>query len=166
MSSNYQYAAPGRIGSLVAKIQTGRLDIEMGYPAILWVILLTTGYVITSGSTMTKFRKCEEAKKSDHYKSLESLLSHTMTIAITIPVAFFLAKQFSKDAMLWTLFYGVMGLIGSAVALDIARKCKKEGEDAEASQTIAAIGVAVYGCAMIYAAVSLFRTRQKAKWSS
>ena len=127
MSSNYQYA-PDRIGPLVAKIQTGRLDLEMGYPAILWVILLATGYVIISGSTMTKFKECEEAKKSGHYKSLESLLSHTMTIAITIPVAFLLGQYFNKDATLWTLFYGVMGLIGSVVALDIARKCKKEGK--------------------------------------
>jgi len=138
------------MGSLMASIQSGRVDIEMGYPAILWVILLATGYVIISGSTMTKFKKCEEAKKSDHYKSLESLLSHTMTIAITIPVTFLLAKQFSKDATLWTLFYGVMGLIGSAVALDIARKCNKDGED---EQTIAAIGVAVYGAALIGAVV-------------
>ena len=159
MSSNYQYA-PDRIGPLVAKIQTGRLDLEMGYPAILWVILLATGYVIISGSTMTKFKECEEAKKSGHYKSLESLLSHTMTIAITIPVAFLLGQYFNKDATLWTLFYGVMGLIGSAVALDIARKCKKEGEDAEASQTIAAIGVAVYGCAMLIAGFLLFRARK------
>ena len=163
MSSNYQYA-PSRIGPLVTKIQTGRLDLEMGYPSILWVILLATGYVIISGSTMTKFRQCEEAKKIGHYKSLESLLSHTMTIAITIPVAFLLGQYFNKDATLWTLFYGVMGLIGSAVALDIARKCKKEGEDAEASQTIAAIGVAVYGCAMLIAGFLLFRTR-KAKWN-
>jgi uncharacterized membrane protein YeaQ/YmgE (transglycosylase-associated protein family) len=147
------------MGDLMAKIQSGRVDIEMGYPAILWVILLTTGYVIISGSTMTKFRQCEEAKKSDHYKSLDSLLSHTMTIAITIPVTFLLAKQFSKDATLWTLFYGVMGLIGSAVALDIARKCNKDGED---EQTIAAIGVAVYGCAMLIAGFLLFR-KQKAK---
>ncbi|MAG09900.1 MAG: hypothetical protein CL494_05760 [Actinobacteria bacterium] len=163
MSSNYQYA-PSRIGPLVTKIQTGRLDLEMGYPSILWVILLATGYVIISGSTMTKFKECEEAKKSGHYKSLESLLSHTMAIAITIPVAFLLGQYFNKDATLWTLFYGVMGLIGSAVALDIARKCKKEGEDAEASQTIAAIGVAVYGCAMLIAGFLLFRTR-KAKWN-
>jgi len=147
MSSNY---SPSYMGSLMASIQSGRVDIEMGYPAILWVILLATGYVIISGSTMTKFKKCEEAKKSDHYKSLESLLSHTMTIAITIPVTFLLAKQFSKDATLWTLFYGVMGLIGSAVALDIARKCNKDGED---EQTIAAIGVAVYGAALIGAVV-------------
>ena len=161
MSSNYQYAAPGVIGGLVTKIQTGRLDLEMGYKAILWVILLATGYVIISGSTMTKFKECEEAKKSGHYKSLESLLSHTMAIAITIPVAFLLGQYFNKDATLWTLFYGVMGLIGSAVALDIARKCNKDGED---EQSIAASGVVVYGAAMIIAAVLLFRTRQKAKW--
>ena len=158
MSSNY---SPSYMGSLVTKIQTGRLDIEMGYPAILLVTALAIGYVIISGSTMTKFRQCEEAKKSDHYKSLESLLSHTMTIAITIPVTFFLAYRINKDLALWTLFYGVMGLIGSAVALDIARKCNKDGED---EQGIAASGVVVYGAAMIIAAVSLFRTRQKAKW--
>lgn len=154
--------SPSYMGDLMAKIQAERVDIELGYPAILWVILLTTGYVIISGATMTKFKECEEAKKSGHYKSLDSLLSHTMTIAITIPVAFFLAKQFNKDVALWSLFYGVMGLIGSAVALDIARKCKKEGEDAEAEQTIAAIGVAVYGAALIGAVVYL-NWRRKAK---
>ena len=159
MSSNY---SPAYMGTLMAKIQTGRVDIELDYKAILLVTALAIGYVIISGSTMTKFRQCEEAKKSGHYKSLESLLSHTMTIAITIPVTFFLASRINKDLALWSMFYGVMGLIGSAVALDIARKCKKEGEDAEASQTISAIGVAVYGCAMLIGGFVLFRT-QKAK---
>jgi hypothetical protein len=156
--------SPSYTGDLVARIQSGRLDLEMGYSGILLVILLATGYVIISGATMTKFKECEEAKKSGHYKSLESLLSHTMTIAITIPVAFLLGKYFNKDVSLWTLFYGVMGLIGSAVALDIARKCKKEGEDAEDEQTIAAIGVAVYGAALIGAVVYL-NWRRKAKWN-
>jgi len=159
MSSNY---SPSYMGGLMAKIQSGRVDIEMGYPGILLVILLATGYVIISGATMTKFKKCEEAKKSGHYKSLESLLSHTMTIAITIPVAFLLGQYFNKDKTLWSMFYGIMGLIGSAVALDIARKCKKDGEDAEAEQTVAAIGVAVYGALGIWAVISLMR-RQKAK---
>ena len=158
MSSNY---SPAYMGTLMAKIQTGRVDIELDYKAILLVTALAIGYVIISASTMTKFKECEEAKKSGHYKSLESLLSHTMTIAITIPVAFLLGQYFNKDATLWTLFYGVMGLIGSAVALDIARKCNKDGED---EQSIAASGVVVYGAAMIIAAVLLFRTRQKAKW--
>jgi len=84
-----------------------------------------------------------------------------MTIAITIPVAFLLGQYFNKDKTLWSMFYGIMGLIGSAVALDIARKCNKDGED---EQTVAAIGVAVYGALGIWAVISLMR-RQKAKWN-
>jgi len=54
MSSNY---SPAYMGTLMAKIQTGRVDIELDYKAILLVTALAIGYVIISASTMTKFKR-------------------------------------------------------------------------------------------------------------
>lgn len=159
MSDSY---SPSRTAALMSKITSGRVDIELDFVGIIWVIMLAVGYVAVSSATLAKFKDCEEAKKTEMYKSLESLLSHTMAIAITIPVSFLLAKIFNKDKTLWTLFYGAIGIIGSAVALDIARKCKKEGAEADKEETFAAVALALFGVAFVIAAVIMW-TGRKAK---
>ena len=135
--------------AMAQKIQDGRLDLEMGYVSILVIILLAGFYTTISSTTLVKFAKCDAAQKSGMYRNLEKLLTHTMTIGITIPVAFMLGKMFNKDLALWGMFYGAMGLIGSSVALDIARKCDAKESESSPDKVMAGIGVAVYGLLLL-----------------
>ena len=147
---------------MAQKISEGRLDLEMSYLSIFVIIMLAAFYTTISSTTLVKFAKCDAAQKNGMYKNLEKLLTHTMTIGITIPVAFLLGKMFNSDALLWSLFYGIMGLVGSSVALDISRKCDASESESSPDKVMAGIGVAVYGLLLLVSAFLLRKGRKAA----
>ena len=50
-------------------------------------------------------------------------MSHTLVIALTIPFTLLLTKMFNSDTGAFMILYGLMGLVVSAAAVDLTRKC-------------------------------------------
>ena len=54
--------------------------------------------------------KCEGIQGSEKYQNLKMFMSHTMTIAITIPVVLLLMKLVKNEGGVFTIVYSIMGL--------------------------------------------------------
>ena len=73
-------------------------------------------------------------------KNLNKYLAATLTIALTIPFTLLITKFAKNEGAVFTLIYSVMGLVGSAAALNWAVKC----ENAKNSEKNFAIATTVF----------------------
>jgi len=108
--------------SVVNKLKTGKIETEIGYPQVGLTILLGIFFVAVTALGIDKYNKCEGIQDSEKYQNLKMFMSHTMAIAITIPVILLLQKFVSNEGGVFTIIYAIMGLTASAIAMDIMRQ--------------------------------------------
>jgi len=108
--------------SVVNKLKTGKIETEIGYVQVGLTILLGIFFVAITALGIDKYNKCEGIKDSEKYQNLKMFMSHTMTIAITIPIVLLLMKFVNNEGGVFTIVYSIMGLIASAIAMDIMRQ--------------------------------------------
>ena len=53
-------------------------------------------------------------------------MSHTLTIALTIPFTLLITKLFGNDTGAFMILYGIMGTLTSYFAFDLVRKCDNQ----------------------------------------
>jgi hypothetical protein len=106
-----------RLVSIVDKLKTGKIETEIGYKEVAIVILLG----------IKVYNNCEGIQKSKKYENLKNYLSHTMAVAITIPVTLLIMKVATNEGGIFSMIYAIMGLAGASIALDIMRQpsCKE-----------------------------------------
>lgn len=108
-----------RLYSIASKIDAGKLNTEIGYSAIfLTLIPMAIAYTITASTALAKLETCK-----DFDENKKKYLSYTLTIALTIPVAFLISKLVRKDVAAWMVLYGAMALTGSAIAMEATDAC-------------------------------------------
>ena len=112
--------------SVVNKLKAGKIETEIGYPQVGLTILLGIFFVAITALGIDKYNKCEGIQDSEKYQNLKMFMSHTMAIAITIPVILLLQKFVTNEGGVFTIIYAIMGLTASAIAMDIIRQpeCK------------------------------------------
>ena len=108
--------------SVVNKLKSGKIETEIGYPQVGLTILLGIFFVAVTALGIDKYNKCEDIQNSEKYQNLKMFMSHTMAIAITIPVILLLQKFVSNEGGVFTIIYAIMGLTASAIAMDIMRQ--------------------------------------------
>ena len=108
--------------SVVNKLKTGKIETEIGYPQVGLTILLGIFFVAVTALGIDKYNKCEGIQDSEKYQNLKMFMSHTMAIAITIPVILLLQKFVSNEGGVFTIIYAIMGLTASSIAMDIMRQ--------------------------------------------
>ena len=108
--------------SVVNKLKAGKIETEIGYPQVGLTILLGIFFVAVTALGIDKYNKCEGIQDSEKYQNLKMFMSHTMAIAITIPVILLLQKFVSNEGGVFTIIYAIMGLTASAIAMDIMRQ--------------------------------------------
>ena len=108
--------------SVVNKLKTGKIEAEIGYSQVGLTILLGILYVAVTALGVDKYNKCEGIQGSEKYKNLKMFMSHTMTIAITIPFVLLLQKLVTNEGGVFTIIYAIMGITASAIAVDIMRQ--------------------------------------------
>jgi hypothetical protein len=108
--------------SVVNKLKTGKIETEIGYAQVGLTILLGIFFVAITALGIDKYNKCEGIQGSEKYQNLKMFMSHTMTIAITIPVILLLQKLVTNEGGVFTIVYAIMGLIASSIAVDIMRQ--------------------------------------------
>ena len=115
-----------KLVNIVNKLKTGKIETEIGYAQVGLTILLGIFFVAITALGIDKYNKCEGIKDSEKYQNLKMLMSHTMTIAITIPIVLLLMKFVNNEGGVFTIVYSIMGLTASAIAVDIMRQpeCK------------------------------------------
>lgn len=108
--------------SVVNKLKAGKIETEIGYVQVGLTILLGIFFVAITALGIDKYNKCEGIQSSEKYQNLKMFMSHTMTIAITIPIVLLLMKFVNNEGGVFTIVYAIMGLTSSAIAMDIMRQ--------------------------------------------
>lgn len=106
------------------KIQNGKVDLEISMGALMVLLMCGVFYMVIASIGIDTYAKCDAVKGKKSYENLKLFMSYTLTIAITIPFTLLMAKVFKRDAAMWMTFYGIMGLICSAMTVHLANKCK------------------------------------------
>ena len=112
-----------QIYDIAKGVMDGRVDIELPAIAVLAIFILALIYMVTTSISMDVYSRCSTAKENKVYKSLFKYMSHTLVIALTVPMTLLMTKMFSNDTGAFMMFYGILGLIVSLAAVDLTRKC-------------------------------------------
>ena len=105
--------------SVVNKLKAGKIETEIGYPQVGLTILLGIFFVAITALGIDKYNKCVGIQGSKKYENLKAFMSHTMAIAIAIPVILILQKFVTNEGGVFTIIYAIMGLTASAIAMNI-----------------------------------------------
>ena len=127
--------------SIVDKLKAGKIEVEIGFIQVALIIILGIFYVAISALGIDKYNKCKAIQSSEKYANLKSFMSHTMTIAITIPVVLLLMKFVKNEGGVFTLIYSIMGITASAIAYDVMSQdeCKQYVEEPDKNFAIGSI---------------------------
>lgn len=104
-------------------IATGKTDLEVSWMTVMTILFLGFFYMVVSSIGMSIYSKCEAMKGKKIQENLNKYLAATLTIALTIPFTLLVTKFVKNEAGVFMFIYAVMGLVGSAAALNWTMKC-------------------------------------------
>ena len=136
-------------------ISSGKLELEISWGAIGLIMLLATVYIAISATGIDTFRKCEEMKGKTVQENLNKYLAATLTIALTIPFTLLVMKFAKNESAAFMMIYAIMGLVGSAAALNWTLKCENVKNS---EKNYAAFSTAMFTLTLL---VSFFLMRPK-----
>lgn len=128
-------------------IASGKIDLEVSGLTVMGILFLGFFYMIISSIGMNIYSKCDAMKGQPVQENLNKYLAATLTIALTIPFTLLVTKFVKNEGAVFTLIYSIMGLVGSAAALNWAVKC----ENAKSSdRNFAALTTALYTITLFF----------------
>jgi heme/copper-type cytochrome/quinol oxidase subunit 4 len=133
-------------------IASGKVDLEVSWGTVGGILLLGFLYMVTASVGINIFSKCEAMKGKPIQENLNKYLVATLTIGLTIPFTLLITKLAKNEAGVFMIIYSIMGLIGSAVALNWTLKCEKSKES---ERNYSAISLAVFATVLLGSAYVL-----------
>jgi hypothetical protein len=131
------------------KLASGTLQLEIKWGTVGLILVMGFLYMIISSIGMSVYSKCEAMKGKPVQENLNKYLAATLTIGLTIPFTLLVLKLVKKELAVFMLIYSIMGLVGSAAALNWAVKC----ENAKQSEkTYAGMSVALFSMTLLASA--------------
>ena len=131
------------------KPASGTLQLEIKWSTVGLILMMGFLYMIISSIGMSIFAKCEAMKGKPVQENLNKYLAATLTIGLTIPFTLLVLKLVKKELAVFMLIYSIMGLVGSAAALNWTIKC----ENAKQSEkTYAGMNVALFSMTLLASA--------------
>jgi uncharacterized membrane protein len=150
-----------KLVSIVDSLKTGKIETEIGYSQVALTILLGIFFVAITSLGIDKYNKCEGIQKSEKYANLKMFMSHTMTVAITIPLVLLLMKFVKNEGGVFTMVYAIMGLTASAIAMDVMRQPECESSVKDSDKNFAT--VSIVGWILLLLAGSFFTFKKYPK---
>jgi hypothetical protein len=95
------------------------------------------------------YSKCEAMKGKPVQENLNKYLAATLTIALTIPFTLLVTKFVQNEAKAFLMIYALMGIVGSAAALNWTVNCKDVDESA---RVYSGVTLASFVCTLLVAA--------------
>jgi heme/copper-type cytochrome/quinol oxidase subunit 4 len=149
MSNIDSAARASRIYNNAKAIASGSVDLEVSGTTVGILMMLGFLYLTVSALGIDIYSKCTELQGKKTQENLKHYLGYTLTIGLVIPFTLLLTKFVKNEGAVFGLLYSIMGLIGSAVALNYSVKCKNADKSAKAwsgvSLTIYVLTLAVSG---------------------
>ena len=104
-------------------IASGKIDLEVSGLTVMGILFLGFFYMIISSIGMSIYSKCDAMKGQPIQENLNKYLAATLTIGLTIPFTLLMTKFVKNEGVAFALIYSIMGLVGSAAALNWTMKC-------------------------------------------
>ena len=133
-----------RLVSIVDKLKTGKIETEIGFAQVGLTILLGIFFVAITALGIDKYNKCEGIQDSEKYANLKMFMSHTMTVAITIPIVLLLMKFVNNEGGVFTMVYAIMGITASAIAMDVMRQPECEASVKDSDKNFAIVSIVAW----------------------
>lgn len=125
-------------------LNLGRTLIDLKVWQVLLIVALAMSYLVVASLGIDMFSKCDELEGNDIQENLNKWLVATLAIAITIPVTLLFVKfAGSKLTGILTLFFGILGIVGSSAVLHWSEKCDAHKDD-ESKKTYGGVNLALY----------------------
>jgi hypothetical protein len=137
------------------KLATGSLQLEIKWSTVGLILMMGFLYMVISSIGMSVYSKCEAMKGKPVQENLNKYLAATLTIGLTIPFTLLVLKMVKKELAVFMLIYSIMGLVGSAAALNWAAKCDNAKQS---EKTYAGMNVALFSITLL---VSFYMMRPK-----
>jgi hypothetical protein len=122
---------------------------------VMGIMLLGFFYMVTASIGMSIYSKCDAMKGKKVQDNLNKYLAATLTIGLTIPFTLLVTKFAKSEGAVFTLIYSIMGLVGSAAALNWTLKCENAKET---EKGYAGFSTALFTCTLL---LSMFLMRPK-----
>src|SRR6056300_754602 len=136
-------------------IASGKIDLEVSGKTVMGILFLGFIYMIISSIGMSIYSKCDAMKGQPVQENLNKYLAATLTIALTIPFTLLVTKFVKNEGAVFALIYSIMGLVGSAAALNWTLKC----ENAKKTEKgYAGFSTGLFTCTLL---LSIFLMRPK-----
>src|SRR5210317_970844 len=149
MSSMTSTQAASSMYNKAKNIASGKIDLEVSGMTVMGILFLGFFYMVTSSIGMGIYSKCDAMKGQSVQDNLNKYLAATLTIGLTIPFTLLVLKLDKKELAVFMLIYSIMGLVGSAAALNWTAKC----ENAKQSEkTYAGMNVALFSMTLLASA--------------
>jgi hypothetical protein len=134
-------AVDPKMAAAIQKFKNGKIEMEIGYPQVGLTIILGIFYIAITALGIQTYNKCEAIQGKQKFKNLKMFLSHTMAVSITIPAVLLVTKFAKNEGGIFTLMYAIMGITGSAIALNIMKQpdCKDAVKKDEKNFAIASL---------------------------
>jgi hypothetical protein len=136
-------------------IASGKIDLEVSMTTVMGIMLLGFFYMVTASIGMSIYSKCDAMKGKKVQDNLNKYLAATLTIGLTIPFTLLVTKFAKSEGAVFTLIYSIMGLVGSAAALNWTLKCENAKKT---EKNYAAFSTALFTCTLL---LSMFLMRPK-----
>ena len=163
------YGTAGRAGTAMqgtaayqsaAKTAGQKVELDINWGTIGIILFLGFFYMVIASIGIDTFSKCDELQGKAVQENLNKWLIATLAIALAIPFTLFVTKVAgTKKLGAFTLIYAIMGLIGSAAALNWIRNCKVTKDD-KPKLIYSGLNVASFSCVLL---ISLFLFVKKNK---
>jgi hypothetical protein len=136
-------------------IASGKIDLEVSMTTVMGILVLGLFYMVTASIGMSIYSKCDAMKGKKVQDNLNKYLAATLTIGLTIPFTLLVTKFAKSEGAVFTLIYSIMGLVGSAAALNWTLKCENAKKT---EKNYAAFSTALFTCTLL---LSMFLMRPK-----
>src|SRR6056300_237059 len=157
MSSLTSTQAASAMYNRAKNIASGKIDLEVSGMTVMGILFLGFFYMVTSSIGMKIYSNCDAMKGQKVQDNLNKYLAATLTIGLTIPFTLLVTKFVNNEGAVFALIYSIMGLVGSAAALNWTLKC----ENAKKSEKgYAGFSVALFTLTLL---ISAFLLRPKRK---
>lgn len=123
MSSLTSTQAASAMYNKAKNIASGKIDLEVSNTTVMGILFLGFFYMIISSIGMSIYSKCDAMKGQPIQENLNKYLAATLTIGLTIPFTLLMTKFVKNEGVAFALIYSIMGLVGSAAALNWTMKC-------------------------------------------
>ena len=150
-----------KLVSIVDSLKTGKIETEIGFAQVGLTIILGIFYVAVTALGIKVYNGCEGIQDSEKYEKLKGYLSHTMAIAITIPVVLLLMKFVNNEGGVFSMVYAIMGLTGASIAMDIMNQPSCKNSIKSSDKNFVMVSIAAWILALIAGGFFTFKKYPK-----